>query len=520
MDALRRAHEEGARIVGLCTGAFVLAAAGLLDGRPATTHWMYAPTLAKRYPSVHVDPRELFVDDGDVLTSAGTAAGIDLCLHIVRTDHGNEAAGALARRLVVPPRRSGGQERYLDRSLPEEIGADPLAEVVAWALEHLHEQFDVETLAARAYMSRRTFDRRFRSLTGSAPLQWLITQRVLQAQRLLETSDYSVDEVAGRCGFRSPVALRGHFRRQLGSSPAAYRAAYRARRPQGEGQGKPEKPDRTVELAGVPGAEGLRSPRSPGARRPRTRWARTRPRCRRATRDCQDRARLCSPARQHRAQELMPVVCQWEGRTRRVGRMNDRMVWIDCEMTGLSLANDALIEVAALVTDSELNVLGDGVDIVIRPPDEALEQMPEVVRNMHTASGLLDELAGGTTLADAEEQVLAYVREHVKDAGKAPLCGNSVGTDRGFLLRDMPTLEDYLHYRIVDVSSVKELARRWYPRAYFNSPDKNGNHRALADIRESIAELRYYREAVFVPQPGPDSDTAKSIAAKHVLPAE
>ncbi|QIJ62830.1 helix-turn-helix domain-containing protein [Streptomyces sp. JB150] len=240
LDALRRAHEEGARIVGLCTGAFVLAAAGLLDGRPATTHWMYAPTLAKRYPSVHVDPRELFVDDGDVLTSAGTAAGIDLCLHIVRTDHGNEAAGALARRLVVPPRRSGGQERYLDRSLPEEIGADPLAEVVAWALEHLHEQFDVETLAARAYMSRRTFDRRFRSLTGSAPLQWLITQRVLQAQRLLETSDYSVDEVAGRCGFRSPVALRGHFRRQLGSSPAAYRAAYRARRPQGEKQTDPE----------------------------------------------------------------------------------------------------------------------------------------------------------------------------------------------------------------------------------------------------------------------------------------
>ncbi|WP_420033794.1 helix-turn-helix domain-containing protein [Streptomyces sp. cg28] len=263
LDAIRRAHEEGARIVGLCTGAFVLAAAGLLDGRPATTHWMYAPTLAKRYPSVHVDPRELFVDDGDVLTSAGTAAGIDLCLHIVRTDHGNEAAGALARRLVVPPRRSGGQERYLDRSLPEEIGADPLAEVVAWALEHLHEQFDVETLAARAYMSRRTFDRRFRSLTGSAPLQWLITQRVLQAQRLLETSDYSVDEVAGRCGFRSPVALRGHFRRQLGSSPAAYRAAYRARRPQsGDGPGAngraAEKP--SVDLATMPG-----DPGGPGA---------------------------------------------------------------------------------------------------------------------------------------------------------------------------------------------------------------------------------------------------------------
>ena len=204
---------------------------------------------------MHVDPRELFVDDGDVLTSAGTAAGIDLCLHIVRTDHGNEAAGALARRLVVPPRRSGGQERYLDRSLPEEIGADPLAEVVAWALEHLHEQFDVETLAARAYMSRRTFDRRFRSLTGSAPLQWLITQRVLQAQRLLETSDYSVDEVAGRCGFRSPVALRGHFRRQLGSSPAAYRAAYRARRPQGE---------RPQDTESAPGGPGPGLPGHPG----------------------------------------------------------------------------------------------------------------------------------------------------------------------------------------------------------------------------------------------------------------
>ncbi|WP_399138315.1 oligoribonuclease [Streptomyces sp. NBUA17] len=199
--------------------------------------------------------------------------------------------------------------------------------------------------------------------------------------------------------------------------------------------------------------------------------------------------------------------------------MNDRMVWIDCEMTGLSLSDDALIEVAALVTDSELNILGDGVDIVVRPPEAALETMPDVVREMHTASGLLTELDGGTTLADAEARVLQYVREHVKEPGKAPLCGNSVGTDRGFLSRDMPALEGYLHYRIVDVSSVKELARRWFPRAYFNSPEKNGNHRALADIRESIAELRYYREAVFVPQPGPDSDTAKAIAAKHVVPA-
>ncbi len=204
----------------------------------------------------------------------------------------------------------------------------------------------------------------------------------------------------------------------------------------------------------------------------------------------------------------------------KVGRMNDRMVWIDCEMTGLSLTDDALIEVAALVTDSELNVLGDGVDIVIRPPDAALETMPEIVRQMHTSSGLLDALADGTTLADAEAQVLAYVREHVKEPGKAPLCGNSVSTDRGFLARDMPALEGHLHYRIVDVSSIKELARRWYPRAYFNSPEKNGNHRALADIRESIAELRYYREAVFVPRPGPDSETAKQIAARHVLPAE
>ncbi|MFG2225335.1 oligoribonuclease [Streptomyces sp. NPDC050161] len=200
--------------------------------------------------------------------------------------------------------------------------------------------------------------------------------------------------------------------------------------------------------------------------------------------------------------------------------MNDRMVWIDCEMTGLSLANDALIEVAALVTDSELKVLGEGVDVVIRPPAEALTTMPEVVRQMHTASGLLEELDGGTTLEDAQAQVLAYIKQHVPEPGKAPLCGNSVSTDRGFLLRDMPTLENYLHYRIVDVSSVKELARRWFPRAYFNSPDKSGNHRALADIRESIAELRYYREAVFVPQPGPDSDTAKAIAAKHVLPPE
>jgi len=190
----------------------------------------------------------------------------------------------------------------------------------------------------------------------------------------------------------------------------------------------------------------------------------------------------------------------------------DRIVWIDCEMTGLELGRDALIEVAALVTDSDLTVLGEGVDVVIACPPEALENMPDVVREMHTASGLLDEIAGGVTMADAEQQVLAYVREHVGDQRKAPLAGNSVGTDRGFLARDMPELERFLHYRIIDVSSVKELARRWYPRAYYNSPAKNGGHRALADIRESIEELRYYRRAVFVPEPGPDSATARRIA--------
>lgn len=198
--------------------------------------------------------------------------------------------------------------------------------------------------------------------------------------------------------------------------------------------------------------------------------------------------------------------------------VNDRLVWIDCEMTGLDLDRDALIEVAALVTDSELNVLGEGVDVIIRPPAEALENMPEVVREMHTASGLLDELADGLTMAEAQEQVLAYIRKHVPEAGKTPLCGNSVATDRGFLSRDMPELESHLHYRIVDVSSIKELARRWYPRAYYNSPQKGGSHRALADIRESIAELRYYRETVFVPQPGPDTDTAREIAARHQVP--
>jgi oligoribonuclease len=193
--------------------------------------------------------------------------------------------------------------------------------------------------------------------------------------------------------------------------------------------------------------------------------------------------------------------------------MNDRLVWIDCEMTGLSLTDDALVEVAALVTDFELNVLGEGIDVLVKPPQEALDQMIDLVRDMHTSSGLLTELDSGGTLAEAEDAVLTYIRQFVPEPRKAPLAGNSVGTDRGFLARDMPTLETYLHYRIIDVSSIKELSRRWYPRAYFASPQKRGNHRALADIQESIEELRYYRAAVFVPQPGPDTDAAKAIAA-------
>ena len=195
--------------------------------------------------------------------------------------------------------------------------------------------------------------------------------------------------------------------------------------------------------------------------------------------------------------------------------MSDRLVWIDCEMTGLDLGADALIEVAALVTDFELNVLGEGIDVIIKPSQESLDQMVEFVRTMHEKSGLLDELDGGTTLADAEEQVLAYIHEHCPEGSRPPLAGNTVATDRAFLARDMQTLESFLHYRIVDVSSIKELSRRWYPRAYFAAPTKRGNHRALADIQESIEELRYYREAVFVPQPGPDTAQAKEIAARH-----
>ena len=197
-------------------------------------------------------------------------------------------------------------------------------------------------------------------------------------------------------------------------------------------------------------------------------------------------------------------------------RVSELMVWVDCEMTGLDLLSDGLIEVAALVTDASLNVLGDGIDVVIRPEPAVLAQMGDFVREMHQASGLLAALDSGLTMPEAEERVLEYVRAFVPEPRRAPLAGNTIGTDRAFLARDMPALESYVHYRNVDVSSIKELARRWYPKVYYSAPAKSGNHRALADIQESIVELRYYRDAVFVPLPGPDSGTAREIAARHL----
>ncbi|QWF78574.1 oligoribonuclease [Amycolatopsis sp. CA-230715] len=201
--------------------------------------------------------------------------------------------------------------------------------------------------------------------------------------------------------------------------------------------------------------------------------------------------------------------------------MTDRLVWIDCEMTGLDLAKDALIEIAALVTDAELNVLGDGLDLVIHTDDEKLASMPDIVRDMHAKSGLTEEVRRSTvTLAEAEEQVLAYVREHIPEPNTAPLAGNSIATDRGFITRDMPALDAHLHYRMVDVSSVKELIRRWYPRVYYAKPEKGLAHRALADIKESIGELAYYRRTAFVAPPGPSTDQAKAVAADVLKPPQ
>jgi oligoribonuclease len=194
--------------------------------------------------------------------------------------------------------------------------------------------------------------------------------------------------------------------------------------------------------------------------------------------------------------------------------MADHLVWIDCEMTGLDLGKDALIEIAALVTDGNLKVLGDGVDVVIHAEDAALDGMPDVVRAMHAKSGLTDEVRRSTvTMADAERQVLDYVRRYVPDPRSAPLAGNSIATDRGFIARDMPTLDNHLHYRMVDVSSIKELCRRWYPRIYYAQPEKGLAHRALADIQESIRELEYYRRTAFVTQPGPTTEEARAVAA-------
>jgi oligoribonuclease len=195
-----------------------------------------------------------------------------------------------------------------------------------------------------------------------------------------------------------------------------------------------------------------------------------------------------------------------------VNAVRDELVWIDCEMTGLDLRSDKLIEIAALVTDADLNILGDGVDVVIHADDAALSSMIDVVTEMHTRSGLIEEVRASTVvLATAETMVLDYIRQHVKQAKTAPLAGNSIATDRGFIARDMPALDSFLHYRMIDVSSIKELCRRWYPRIYYGQPAKGLAHRALADIQESIRELRYYRRTAFVPLPGP---TTSDIAAE------
>ncbi|WP_068280164.1 oligoribonuclease [Aldersonia kunmingensis] len=195
--------------------------------------------------------------------------------------------------------------------------------------------------------------------------------------------------------------------------------------------------------------------------------------------------------------------------------MQDKLVWIDCEMTGLRLDTDKLIEVAALVTDGDLNILGDGVDIVIHADDAALAAMPDVVAEMHAKSGLTEEVRQSTvTLEEAQERVLAYIKQHVPVAGTVPLAGNSIATDRGFIARDMTELDAYLHYRMIDVSSIKELCRRWYPRIYFGQPEKGLAHRALADIKESIRELRYYRRTAFVADPGPSTTDIAAIAAE------
>ena len=226
LAALRAAHAAGARLAAMCSGAFVLAAAGLLDGRPATTHWAQAGQLMRKYPAIDVRPDQLFVDDGDVLTAGGGAAGMDLGLHLLRVHFGASIANRMARYMVVPPQRSGGQAQYVETPLPVPDQDDPVGETLAWALGRLDQPIPVQQLARRAKMSRRHFDRRFREVTGTTPATWLTYQRVLRARQLLEETRLPVEEVARRCGFSGAAALRPHFRRIVGTVPAAYRTAF------------------------------------------------------------------------------------------------------------------------------------------------------------------------------------------------------------------------------------------------------------------------------------------------------
>jgi transcriptional regulator GlxA family with amidase domain len=230
VDALRAAYERGARLASICVGAFVLAEAGLLDRRPATTHWAFADTFRARYPAVRLDPKVLYVDDGQVLTSAGTAAGIDLCLHLVRLDHGAEVANGVARMVVMPPHREGGQAQYIDQPITAPGRGSELHPTLEWALAHLAEPLSVDALARHAAMSPRTFARRFRQLTGTTPGEWLLEQRLALARRLLETSDQTVEWVAHHCGFGSAATLRHRFAERLGTSPRAYRSTFRGGR--------------------------------------------------------------------------------------------------------------------------------------------------------------------------------------------------------------------------------------------------------------------------------------------------
>jgi AraC family transcriptional activator FtrA len=230
LDVLRQAHARGSRIVSLCTGAYALAGAGLLDGRRATTHWTECDELARLHPKVTVDPGVLFVDEGDILTSAGSAASIDLCLHVVRQDYGTEIATQLARQLVVPPQRDGGQAQYIDAPMPELDSASLFAGTVRWLQEHLDEPITVEDLAARSAMSPRTFARRFLASTGTTPYRWLVRQRVQLAQRLLEMSDLPIGSVAEKSGFSTAANLRKHFSRAVHTSPQAYRRTFQDRR--------------------------------------------------------------------------------------------------------------------------------------------------------------------------------------------------------------------------------------------------------------------------------------------------